>query len=155
MLADPLRVVPDLPDGWLPEPALILAFAKTPDEHDASWEVLLPEYTVVGRGATFHDAMSEAAELLEDYLRMCASEGTSFEDARRPIKRTWFANLFARAAAGAVASRLKDHAQRRTRVLRFPVDGGSAHAMSPHSPPGEFLRIAPDHPVFRIDSQRP
>jgi deazaflavin-dependent oxidoreductase (nitroreductase family) len=25
--------------------------------------------------------------------------------------------------------------------------------VSPHSPPGEFLRIAPDHPVFRIDSR--
>ena len=24
--------------------------------------------------------------------------------------------------------------------------------VGPHSPPGEFLRIAPDHPVFRIDA---
>lgn len=129
MVADPLRVVPDLPEGWLPEPALVLAFAKPSGD---VWEILLPEYTIVARGDSFHEAMDEAAELLEDYWRMCASEGRSFAQARRPISARWMAGLVARSIGGSVASRIRDGARRRPRILRFPVDGGPIHSGPAH-----------------------
>lgn len=126
VMADPVRVVPDLPEGWLPEPALVLAIAK-PASNGCPWEVLLPEFTVVGRGASFHEAMDEAAEMLEDYLRMCAADGRSFTESRRPIRRGWMAQLVAHGIGGAVSSRLRDGARRRPRFLRFPLAGESPH----------------------------
>jgi hypothetical protein len=126
MVADPVRVVSELPGGWLPEAAVIFAFVCEPEDGE-NWEVLLAEYTIAGRGESFHEALDEAFELLEDYWRMCASEGLSFDEARRPIRRTWFAGLLARAAAGATRDRLRDHARRRPRLLRLPVEERSPH----------------------------
>ena len=42
---------------------------------------------------------------------------------------------------------LRDYVRRWTWEVGQFFDG-----VSPQSPPGEFLRIAPNHPVFRIDS---
>jgi hypothetical protein len=127
MVADPLRVVSDLPEGWLPEPAVILGFSFEPADGDEAWEVLLADYTIAGRGDSFHAALEESMELLEDYWRMCASEGLSFEQARRPIRPSWFASLLTRAVAGAIRDRLRDHASRRPRLLKFPVEERSPH----------------------------
>ena len=44
----------------------------------------------------------------------------------------------------------------RAYVRRWKWEGGQFFdGVNLHSPPGEFLRIAPDHPVFRIDTQGP
>jgi hypothetical protein len=119
-VADLVREVPELPEGWLPDPTLILAVSKF-DPAEELWEVVLPAFTIVGRGATFGDALSEAGELLEDYLRMSAAEGRSFEESRRPIRFSWMASLVGRAAASALDQRLRRGATRRSRVLHFPV----------------------------------
>ena len=54
MAVDSMRAVPELPAGWLPDDALVLAFGGQQEE--GPYEVVLPEYTIVGRGETFQAA---------------------------------------------------------------------------------------------------
>jgi hypothetical protein len=123
MAVDSVRAVPELPAGWLPDDALVLAFGGQQEE--GLYEVVLPEYTIVGRGETFQAAISEAVELLEDYFQLCAAEGLLFADARRPISGAWYGRLAARTLIGSLARRVQRRGSRRPRVFRFPV--GHAH----------------------------
>jgi hypothetical protein len=120
MAVDILREVPELPKEWLPDDALVMAFAKKlPDE--GLWEVVLPEFTIVGQSDGLKSAVEEAAELLRDYLRMCASEGLSFEESKRPISWTWWVNLVSKAIRSSVERRIRHARGRRSRLLRFPL----------------------------------
>jgi hypothetical protein len=102
----------------------VLAFAVC---NDNVWEVVLPEFTIVGRDESFESALDQAGEMLEDYWRMSAEEGKSFAESRRPIARRWFTSLTARAVRSSIAERVRHRASRRgrSRILRFPV--GHAH----------------------------
>jgi hypothetical protein len=122
MAVDARREVPDLPVDWLPDDALVMAIARR-RASEGLWEVILPEFLIVGRGDSFHAAIDEACDLLEDYLRICASEGRSFDECRRPIAFRWMARLIAHAAASSISRRVPDRRKRTSgsRVLRFPV----------------------------------
>jgi hypothetical protein len=123
MVADPVRVVSELPEGWLPQaPVIVTAFARP---CDGVWEVLFPEWTIVGRAGELREALDQAAEMLEDYWRMCASEGRTFSDSKRPVMTMWFARLLLRTATGAALSHVRDSARRRLQLLRFPVESGA------------------------------
>jgi hypothetical protein len=111
------RVVPPLPEGWVPDDAIISAFARL---EDGRWSVILPAFTVVGVGDTLQSAAHEAGELLVDYLRMCAADGLTFEESRRRIPAGWFARLVLGAVRSSVAYRVR-HSARRERVMRLPA----------------------------------
>lgn len=76
----------NLPQGWLPAGAAVLVLARL-DEDSGSWESVLPEYSIAGMGPSPDDALVNAIELLGDYLSLCARDGKSFDEARRPISR--------------------------------------------------------------------
>lgn len=114
------RDIPPLPEDWIPDAAVIFAFAELEDE--GRWSVVIPGYAVVGVGATLSEAGHEAVELLYDYFRMCAAEGRTFEQSKRTIGLRWLARLLAGQAAESVRHRVR-HNSIRGRVLRVPARG--------------------------------
>jgi len=112
--------LPDLPEGWVPDDTVIFGVASR--DEDGRWEVVLPMYTVVGVGESMHDAVHEAGELLDDYLRMCFAEGKSFEDSVRPIPMRWAAPLIARSFAWTALNTLHHKRQQRRYRLRLPFN---------------------------------
>jgi hypothetical protein len=111
--------MPMLPESWVPDDAVVLGVGRHHVD-EGLWEVLLPEYAIVGRGTSFDEAVHQAAEELEDYFRLMARDGVSFEDAARHIGAAWFARIVAEVLAAAVARRLS-RTRARMRVLRFPA----------------------------------
>jgi hypothetical protein len=71
-----------LPKGWVPENAFVHVFAHRDDD---LWEALIPQFAIASQGASLEDAASNAIELLDDYLVLCARDGRSFEESVRPI----------------------------------------------------------------------
>lgn len=122
-VVDPARIaheeIPPLPEGWIPDDAVVFAVAEQEDGH---WSVVLPRYAIVGVGDTLNAAGREAVELLEDYLRMCAAEGRSFAESRRPIPASWLAKLIVGQLAESVRHRVR-HNSIRGRFLRVPARG--------------------------------
>jgi len=49
------------------------------------WYATLIDFNITGVGTTPRDAISEVANLMFDYLRAYFEEGSSFEDALRPV----------------------------------------------------------------------
>jgi hypothetical protein len=112
-------VMPELPDTWVPDDAVIFGVGRHRVD-EGVWEVLLPSYAIVGRGASFDDAVHQASEQLEDYFRLAARDGLSFEQAARPISARWMTKLLAETAASVAVRRLR-HTRARMRLLRFPA----------------------------------
>jgi hypothetical protein len=112
-------VMPALPESWVPDDAVIFGVGRHHVEDDV-WEVLLPAYSIVGRGHSFDAAVHQASEQLEDYFRLVAKDGLSFEDAGRAVSPAWFTRIIAEAAAAAVSRRIH-HTRARMRLLRFPA----------------------------------
>jgi len=123
MLAPHIRISEQLPEGWLPPNLVLQAFAQR--NVDETWEVVLPEFTIVGVGDSLHEAVDEANELLYDYFRLCAEEGQAFEKSYRPIPARWAAEIAAKAAVGSVVRRINRARHRRGRNgaqrLNLPV----------------------------------
>jgi len=124
LLAPEVRIPEELPDGWVPEDLVVLAFAER--DHDGHWAVVLPEFTVVGVGNTLHEAVDEVSDMLFDYFRLSAVEGLSFEESYRPIRGRWAVEIMAKGALGSLMRRM--HRQRRGRDgskyrLRLPLHG--------------------------------
>lgn len=111
--------MPQLPETWVPDDAVIFGIGRHHVE-DGVWEVVLPHYTIVGRGASFDEAVHQASEELEDYFRLMARSGVPFDDAGRPIGTRWLARILAEAAVAA-ASRRINRTRARMRILRFPA----------------------------------
>ena len=112
-------VMPALPESWVPDDAVIFGVGRHDLEVDV-WEVLLPAYAIVGRGESFDAAVQQASEQLEDYFRLVAKDGKTFEQAARPVPARWFARILAEAVAAGVSRRIH-HTRARMRLLRFPA----------------------------------
>lgn len=82
------------------------------------WHATAADYTIVGSGETPRLAIDQMLELLADYFAMCAAEGLSLEESRRPIGRRWQLQLQALVAL----SRLRRQAAA-VRELRVPSSG--------------------------------
>jgi hypothetical protein len=119
MMAEENRL-PALPDGWIPEGAVLVGVAKKYAEDDV-WEFVLPHYAIVGRGDSFRSASKQASELLDDYFRLCAADGLTFAEVGRPMSRGWWAREIGSAAIESVRHRIR-HTSARTRLLRVPAD---------------------------------
>jgi len=117
-------VLPELPAGWIPEGEILTGFVcQRADAH--VWEVTLPEWSIVGRGQSFEEASRQAGELLDDYFRMCAAEGVSYQESRRSMPASWYAQAVAEAVTYALLRRVRrtsERARTRMRVLRVPSD---------------------------------
>lgn len=113
------HVLPELPEDFVPEGA---RFYGVPVRERDGWTVVVPAYTIVGHGPTVHDAAQEAAELLEDYFRMCFADGLAFEQCERPIPARWFRELKWRLRFEALASALRFSrpSRRPERAIRLP-----------------------------------
>lgn len=110
--------LPPIPDGWVPNDSVIVAIARRDDAD--RWSVILPQFTIVGLGDDLDDAVREAQEMLEDYLRICVRDGRSYAEARRPISRGWYLKLLAGVGAATIAHRIRHRAQK-LRRLRLPA----------------------------------
>jgi hypothetical protein len=113
------KVLPDLPEDWVPDDAVVSGFA-THRADEGLWEVVLPNWAIVARGATFDAAVHEAGELLEDYFRLCARDGVSYTKASRPIAAGWFARLLVLAIMSAFERRIHRRGAA-MRMVRFPA----------------------------------
>jgi len=113
-----VHVKAELPHGWVPEGAFVHVFARR--DRSGRWETLLPEFTIAGMGPTLEDAAQNAIELLDDYLLVCARDGLSFDDSRRPIKRAlrW---AVLRDIAGALPSLWRERRQDVKSSVRYKV----------------------------------
>lgn len=72
-----------LPAGWVPEDAAVSIWARVLD--DGQWEALIPDFAISGKGRSAEDAAESALHALYGYLRLCAQEDITYEEARRPI----------------------------------------------------------------------
>jgi hypothetical protein len=113
------KTLPALPEDWVPDDAVVSGFA-THHADQGLWEVVFPRWAIVSRGASFDAAVHEASELLEDYFRICARDGVSYEKAARPIAASWLARLLVAAFASAVERRVR-HRSAEMRMVRFPA----------------------------------
>jgi hypothetical protein len=118
VVATPEHLLPDLPDDWAPEDTVIFGIAERDD--DRRWEVVFPMYTVVGVGHTLNEAVQEAAELLDDYFRLCYAEGKSFEESLRPLPFRWAAPLMVKSLASGVLRTVRHKRPTRRQRLRLP-----------------------------------
>ena len=116
---DAPSVLPEVPDGWVPDDELILVIGKRLPA-DGGWEVVIPMFSIVGRGESIDEAMHEARELLEDYLRMCVDDGLTYAEAKRPIPDRWLVPLALATVRSMVGHRLR-HSARRLRIMRIPA----------------------------------
>lgn len=72
-----------LPDGWVPDgTAVWIALCYDPDI--GAWEALVPGFSIAGMGPTAMEAQTNAFELLDDYLLLCARDGKTFDESWRP-----------------------------------------------------------------------
>ena len=117
---DELHNLPELPQGWVPDGAVLLGIAKHHVD-DEVWEAMLPHYSIVGRGRTLGEAAEQALELAEDYFRMCVADGLTFDQSRRPMPATWFARELASALGSSLGRRVQ-HTAARTRIIRVPAE---------------------------------
>lgn len=109
-----------LPEGWVPNDAAIYVFAHH-DPECATWEAIIPEFSIAGMGASANDAFVNAMELLDDYLVICARDGKSFVEARRPIGRRTTTAVLRDVAASFAAMKLRRPAGRRRQAYRVPL----------------------------------
>jgi len=114
--------LPAIPDGWIPDDAVISAVARK--KADGRWEVVVPRYAVVSQGSNADEAFHQAGELLADYFRVCVRDGRSFDECRRPIDARWTAELVTAALLASVARRVPRVPWHRssTRLLRVPAN---------------------------------
>lgn len=109
-----------LPKGWVPNDAAIYVFAHFDAECD-TWEAIIPEYSIAGMGGSADDAFVNAMELLDDYLLLCAREGKSFKDAKRPIGRRTMIAVMHDVGVSLAAMKLRRPAGRRRQAYRVPL----------------------------------
>lgn len=97
----------ELPNDWLPGDLIIFAVARRVGPN--LWEVLMPTFSVAGRGESLAAAVQETVEMLEDYFRLCLSEGLTFNQSLRPLRGRW--RLVTRALIGTLLLKLfsRDH----------------------------------------------
>lgn len=108
-----------LPEGWVPDDAVVFGVAHhLADDH--VWEVTLPAYTLVGRGATLDEALNQASELLLDFFAICADDGLTFEESERRVPKRWLASILLNAGASSLSRRIR-HSRVQTRLLRLPT----------------------------------
>lgn len=112
-----------LPQGWVPDGVSVFVVARVND--DDVWESIVPEFNIAGRGASATEAVADALELLDDYLMVCAREGKTFEDARRPISARFRLSILSELIALMAGHRLRRR-QRRECEYRIPLQLGSA-----------------------------
>jgi hypothetical protein len=103
-VADQDKVPSQLPAEWMPEDVVVRLWARANAGH--GWETLIPEYSIAGMGNTFDAAIKNAIELLDDYLSLCARDGLSFSEARRPLPRRDMGRLLAEYAVGRFVGKL-------------------------------------------------
>lgn len=105
LLAPEVRIPEELPEGWLPADLVIRGFAQR--RGGRHWEVVLPEFTIVGVGDSLHEAVDEASDMLFDYFRLCALDEQSFEDSYRPLPARWVAEIAAKSLLGVLMRQLR------------------------------------------------
>jgi hypothetical protein len=125
-----LRTDLDLPNGWLPEGAAVVVFARQ-IPGCAEWEALAPEFSIAGMGNSAEGALVNVLELLADYLCLCAREGKTFQQSYRGISRRTGFPLMREAIAAFARAKLAER-RRRTRPrdqerYRIPLRPISAH----------------------------
>lgn len=113
------KMLPELPEAWVPDDAVVSGFA-THRSDEGLWEVVLPHWAIVARGETFDAAVHESGELLEDYFRLCVRDGISFEKAARPISVGWLARLIVLAISSSIDRRIRRRGAG-MRMVRFPA----------------------------------
>lgn len=118
--APPPDVVSRLPKGWVPEGAGVWVVGRWEPEAK-HWEALVPQFSVAGMGKTSADAITNAIELLDDYLALCAAEGKSYEECFRPINRLWRFRVVREALSAVLASRRRRQRPPEHSYLRLPI----------------------------------
>lgn len=113
-----------LPEGWVPEDVFVRVWARENDGY--GWETLIPEFSIAGMGKSVDAALENAIELLDDYLLLCARDGMSFNQARRPLPTREMARLVAGFSLGRVVRRLGQGRSGRRR-LDVPLHSLNAH----------------------------
>lgn len=60
---------------------------------DDHWAAVAPEYSIVGVGETPEVAYERIGSALQEYFDRCSGEGLSLQQARRPIRGRWRAEV--------------------------------------------------------------
>lgn len=58
-------------------------------QQGGQWHATAVDYSIVGSGSTPEEASESLRAMVEEYLRSCARNGLSAEEARRPIPPRW------------------------------------------------------------------
>jgi hypothetical protein len=121
-----ISVRSNLPEGWLPQGAAVRALARRyPDGH---WEAVALDFSIAGVGDSPEAALGNVLELLDEYLCMSASQGLTFEEARRPLRPATLLFMF-RQFAGLMFRSLLDRPDhdRNREDYRVPLHPVGAH----------------------------
>lgn len=113
-------------EAWLPDEFELHIAVKREDDQ---WFALLLEFDITGAGTTRADAVRQSFELLTPYLQAHFEDGSTFDDALRPIPRRLRLQI---GFESALARTL-----RRT-MLRLPLMDESTYSL----PPGLLPRFA-------------